>query len=98
MRPLGRLERAQHNLGSLHDSEGCHVTTAQMLQSCLLLGCQHDRILGPRAWHRDRPPTLAKVMKTVVCQAFSSCKPAPYFVRWVLSRLDGLTPEELEGF
>jgi hypothetical protein len=28
---------------------------------------------------------LAKVSKTVVCQAFSHCKLATYFVRYVLS-------------
>ena len=85
IRPVGMTGRKQHDLRPLHDGERCHVTGTEVHQPHLLLGRQCDRILGSRAWHLESPPTLAKVMKAVVCQAFSHCKPAPYFVRYVLS-------------
>lgn len=78
--PLRMVVREQHDLGALHDGERSHVAGAEVLQPRLLLWREHDRILGPRAGHLDSPPDLAKVGKTVVCQAFSHCKPATYFV------------------
>src|SRR5438874_171979 len=50
-----------------------HGAGAELLQPRLLLRRQHDRIRGPRVGHLKSPPTLAKVSKTLVCQAFSHC-------------------------
>jgi hypothetical protein len=83
--PLRVAMHEQEDLRPLHRGKGSHVTGTQLLQPRLLLRRQRDRILGPRAGHLKSPPTLAKVSKTLVCQAFSHCKLATYFVRCVLS-------------
>jgi hypothetical protein len=84
MLSLGVAVREQDALRPLDRGKGDHVARAARLQPRLLLRRQRDRILGPRAGHLDSPPALAKVSKTVVCQAFSHCKLAAYFVRCVL--------------
>lgn len=88
IRPLRVTMGQQQQLRTLPRDEGCHVTATEVVQPCLLLRCQRDCILGPRAWHLKSPPTLAKGSKPLVCQAFAHRKLATYFVRYVLRAFD----------